>query len=187
LPTQLRIGWRWLAGALLVASLALAAPAAAQTGGTAVPGEEEPTSSTPQRAKLTSTGKAIPPPNAPARVVRAIKAGNRIRKKPYVYGGGHASWESKGYDCSGAVSYVLHAAGMLKRPLTSGGLMRWGRKGKGSWITVYANRGHTYAVIAGLRWDTSALNEPANSGSGPRWRRTKRSPKGYKVRHWRKL
>jgi len=187
LPTQLRTGRTGLAAALITASLLLAAPAAAQTGGTALPGEEEPTSSTPQKAKLTSTGKAIPPPNAPARVVRAIQAGNRIRKQPYLYGGGHASWESTGYDCSGAVSYVLHAARMLKTPLASGGLMRWGKKGKGSWITVYANPSHAYAVIAGLRWDTSAVNEPYNSGSGPRWRRTKRSPTGYKVRHWRKL
>jgi cell wall-associated NlpC family hydrolase len=193
LHAQVRTGWRWLAGPLLVASLAPAAPALAQTGGTAVPGEEEPSSSTPpssskpQRAKLTSTGKAIPPPNAPARVVRAIQAGNRIRKKPYVYGGGHGSWDSSGYDCSGAVSYVLHAAGMLKSPLASGPLMSWAKKGKGSWITVFANRSHAYAVIAGLRWDTSAVNEPYNSGSGPRWRRTKRSSIGYKKRHWRKF
>jgi hypothetical protein len=186
LHAQVRTGWRWLAGVLVVAALVPAAAVAA-SGGTAVPGEEEPSSSTPQKAKLTSTGKAIPPPNAPARVVRAIQAGNRIRKKPYVYGGGHASWESKGYDCSGAVSYVLHAAGMLKSPLPSGALMSWAKKGRGSWITVFANRSHAYAVIAGLRWDTSAVNEPTNRGSGPRWRRTKRSSIGYKKRHWRKF
>ena len=174
-----------IAGVLLAGSLLLATPAAAQTGGTTSPTDPPPPSS-PQKATLLASGKAIPPENAPMRVVRAIQAGNRIRKKPYVYGGGHASFDSKGYDCSGAVSYVLHAAGMLKSPLPSGSLMKWGNKGKGSWITVFANGGHAYAMIAGLRWDTSAVNEPLQSGSGPRWRRTKRSSSGYKVRHFPK-
>jgi hypothetical protein len=176
-----RTGVIWL---LVAGSLLLAAPAAAQTGGAGLPGTS-PTSSTPGKAKLLANGKAIPPANAPARVVRAIEAGNRIRKKPYIYGGGHQSFEAKGYDCSGAVSYVLHAARMLRSPLPSGSLTRWGVKGKGAWITVYANAGHTYAVIAGLRWDTSAAG--ASGGSGPRWRSTKRSSRGYKVRHFRKF
>jgi cell wall-associated NlpC family hydrolase len=182
------------AAAALSISLALAAPASAQTGGVSTPGETDPPpSSTPAptvpgaRAKLTSTGKAIAPAGAPQAVIDAIAAGNRIRKKPYIYGGGHKSFNAKGYDCSGAVSYVLHAAGMLKSPLPSGALMSWAKKGKGSWITVFANRSHAYAVIAGLRWDTSAVNEPTNSGSGPRWRRTKRSSNGYNKRHWRKF
>ena len=99
--------------------------------------------------------------------------GNKIRTKPYRWGGGHARWKDKGHDCSGAVSYVLHAAGLLKSPLPSGPLARvWGAPGMGRWITVYANGGHAYAVIAGLRWDTSAVGEALNSGSGPRWRRT---------------
>ena len=166
---------RRLAGALALGSLLLAAPAAAQTGGTATPGSPPPPSS-PGKAKLLANGKAVPPANAPARVVRAIEAGNRIRKQPYVYGGGHQSFQSNGYDCSGAVSYVLHAAKMLKSPLASGGLMRWGSKGKGAWITVYANGGHAYAVIAGLRWDTSAVDEPTTAaavpaGAGPSGRR----------------
>ena len=170
--------------AVIAGSLALAAPAAAQTGGTAPPSDEPPPPSTgpPGKATLLASGKAIPPANAPARVVRAIRAANRIRKKPYIYGGGHASFEAPGYDCSGAVSYVLHAARMLRRPLPSGPLMRWARKGRGKWITVYANRGHAYAVIAGLRWDTSAAGD--SSGRGPRWRRTKRSPLGYRIRHF---
>ncbi len=100
-----------------------------------------------------------------------------------MYGGGHGQWAARGYDCSGTVSYVLHAAGLLDSPLPSGSLMKWGAAGRGSWITVYANGGHAYAVIAGLRWDTSAVNEPVNAGSGPRWRRTGRSPKGYVARH----
>ena len=116
-------------------------------------------------------------------MIDAIAAANRIRKKPYIYGGGHKSFTAKGYDCSGAVSYVLNAAGLLDSPLPSGSLMKWGEPGKGAWISVYANAGHAYAVIAGLRWDTSAVNEPINNGSGPRWRATKRSAKGYTVRH----
>src|SRR5687767_13611875 len=155
-----------LAGALAACSLLLAAPASAQTGGASLPGTES-SYGPPGKATLLPSGKAVPPSNAPERVVRAIRAGNRIRKKPYRYGGGHASFNDSGYDCSGAVSYVLHAAGMLKRPLPSGSLARWGLKGKGKWITVYANGGHAYAVIAGLRWDTSAMGD---GGKGPRWR-----------------
>ena len=169
----------------LAASLVLAAPAAAQTGGAAPPPEAAPPPvTTPGSvAKLKKNGKAIAPADAPIQVQNAIAAANRIRKKPYIYGGGHKSFDSKGYDCSGAVSYVLNAAGLLESPLPSGPLMKWGVPGRGSWISVYANAGHTYAVIAGLRWDTSAVNEPINSGSGPRWRATKRKAAGYTVRH----
>jgi cell wall-associated NlpC family hydrolase len=180
----------WIAAGLVLAgSLVGVAPVAAQTigtGGTSVPSDDPMPTSTgvPGKAKLLETGKAIAPSNAPARVVRAIQAANRIRKKPYLYGGGHQAFKSEGYDCSGAVSYVLHAAKMLPAPESSGGLMRWAEKGKGAWITVYANSGHAYAVIAGLRWDTSAVNEPLRKGSGPRWRSTKRSPQGYKARHF---
>lgn len=131
-----------------------------------------------QKAKLRG-GRAIPPANAPKRVVKAIKAANRIRNKPYVYGGGHGSFRSKGYDCSGAVSYALHGARMLDSPLDSGSLMSWGRKGKGKWITVYAHGGHTYAIIAGLRWDTSMT-----AGNGPGWSKQMRSKRGYAVRHY---
>jgi hypothetical protein len=113
--------------------------------------------------------------------VNAIAAGNAIRKRPYVWGGGHGSFESRGYDCSGAVSYVLHAAGMLSSPLSSGPLMAWGLAGKGRWISVMANSSHAYAVIAGLRFDTSSYG---SGGSGPRWRWTKRRPKGFAVRHF---
>jgi hypothetical protein len=134
------------------------------------------------KAKLLKNGKAVAPESAPQAVKDAIDAANRIRKKPYIYGGGHRSFKAKGYDCSGAVSYVLNAAGLLDSPLPSGSLMKWGKPGRGAWITVYAHGGHAYAVIAGLRWDTSAVNEPYNSGSGPRWRSTLRSPKGYTVR-----
>jgi hypothetical protein len=131
---------------------------------------------------LLKNGKAVAPASAPLSVKKAIAAANRIRKKPYIYGGGHKSFKSKGYDCSGAVSYVLKAAGVLDSPLPSGSLAKWGKSGRGAWITVYANGGHAYAVIAGLRWDTSAVGEPLNRGSGPRWRSTKRSARGYAAR-----
>jgi hypothetical protein len=180
---RVRAGRR-VAAVLFAGSLLLAAPAAAQSGGAALPGTTT-TTGTPGKAKLLPSGEAVPPSNAPARVVRAIEAANRIRKKPYVYGGGHQSFKSRGYDCSGAVSYVLHAAKMLRAPLASGSLTRWGTKGKGAWITVYANGGHAYAVIAGLRWDTSSAG--AGGGKGPRWRSTKRSSRGYKVRHFPKF
>jgi len=170
-----------------------AAPASAQSGGSGAPGDPgttppPPTSTTPGVATLQADGSALAPANAPRQVRKAINAANKIRYKPYIYGGGHRSFKSKGYDCSGAVSYVLHAAGLLKRPMSSGPLARsWGSAGVGQWITVYANGGHTYVVIAGLRWDTSAVGEPLNSGSGPRWRSTARSPTGYRAKFYPSL
>jgi hypothetical protein len=122
-------------------------------------------------------GKAIAPETAPIRVKRAIRYANKIRNTKYVWGGGHASFESKGYDCSGAVSYMLHGARMLRAPMASGSLAAWGKSGPGKWITVYANGGHTYAEVAGLRWDTSG-------GPGPRWHRAGRSNAGFSVRHY---
>ena len=179
--------FRFFAVAGLVAGGLLgASSASAQTGGTVAPGSSvAPATAGPVgKAKLLPNGKAVAPAGAPAAVVNAIAAGNRIRKKPYVYGGGHQSFEDEGYDCSGAVSYVLNAAGMLSSPLPSGPMMSWGEPGKGAWISVFAKGSHAYAVIAGLRWDTSAVGEPVRSGSGPRWRRTKRKPTGYAVRHY---
>jgi hypothetical protein len=129
------------------------------------------------RARLVN-GMAIPPSNAPYRVKQVIWAANEIRNKPYVYGGGHRTWRSAGYDCSGAVSYALHGGRFLSSPLDSSAFMRWGRGGFGRWITVYANSGHAYAVIAGLRWDTSGTG-----GNGPRWSETMRSSAGYRIRH----
>ena len=171
-----------LAGLLSSALLASAADAPAQTGG-GVPGSDATSTTRPGKAKLTKKGKAIPPADAPSGVVWAIAAGNRIRKRPYVWGGGHGGWDSWGYDCSGAVSYVLGAAGLLPSPLPSGPLMSWGSPGKGRWITVMANRRHTYAVVAGLRWDTSSRGK-RRGGKGPRWRKAKRSPRGFAIRHY---
>ncbi len=176
----------------LIAAAALAAGAAsasAQTGGSVPPGETTTTpapTGVPGVATLAPDGTAIPPSDAPRSVRKAINAGNRIHTLPYLWGGGHnRKFRGAGYDCSGAVSYVLHAAGMLKSPLSSGPLARsWGQPGIGRWITVYANKSHAYAVIAGLRWDTSAVGEALNQGSGPRWRGTQRSSVGYTARFW---
>lgn len=181
-----------LAGLIVSTFLIAAPPALAQSGGTTAPGSAPPAGTTGtsgstgtttvagSKAKLTKGGAAIAPAGAPIAVQNAIAAGNRIRKMPYRWGGGHASFEDTGYDCSGAVSYVLNAAGLLPDPLASGPFMTWADPGPGSWITVYANRGHMYAVIAGLRWDTSAYG---SGGKGPRWRATPRPAKGYTVRH----
>ena len=131
------------------------------------------------RATLSSDGRtAVAPADAPVEVREAIEAANRITRKPYRYGGGHGRFRDSGYDCSGAVSYALHGAGLLRRPLDSGDLMSWGRRGRGDWITVYAHGGHAYVVIAGLRFDTSGRGE-----RGPRWRPQRRSARGYVARH----
>ena len=127
-------------------------------------------------ARLLNNGKARAPRCAPRSVQRAIRAANKISRTKYQWGGGHASFQSKGYDCSGAVSYMLHGGGLLGTPLTSGSFAGWGRKRRGDWITIYANSGHVYAVVAGLRWDTSG-------GPGPRWHRDMRPQAGFTVRH----
>lgn len=130
-------------------------------------------------ATLTPDGRtAIAPASAPPPVVAAIAAGNALIGKPYHYGGGHGDFEDSGYDCSGAVSYALHAAGLLSRPEDSTELMSFGQAGPGAWITIYAHRSHAYMSIAGLRLDTSGPGE-----SGPRWRPEARSGRGFTVRH----
>jgi peptidoglycan hydrolase-like protein with peptidoglycan-binding domain len=121
---------------------------------------------------------AARPGGLPIAVVRAIAAANRIAGLPYRYGGGHRSFHDSAYDCSGSVSYVLHAAGRLSRPRDSGELMSWGSPGAGRWITIYANAGHTYMVINGRRYDTTGRWD-----TGSRWQRTDRSSAGYVVRH----
>jgi peptidoglycan hydrolase CwlO-like protein len=116
-------------------------------------------------ATLDSSGDAIPPSNAPLAVRAVIEAANQIDDLPYVWGGGHGSFTSSGYDCSGAVSFALHGGGFLSSPLDSTGLEVWGESGGGNWITVFATSGHAWAYIAGLRWDTGG----PGGGSGPRW------------------
>jgi peptidoglycan hydrolase CwlO-like protein len=138
--------------------------------GTSVPGPGE-------RATLAGQ-TAIAPANAPLVVKAVIEAANRISDAPYIWGGGHGSFEDDGYDCSGAVSYALHGGGLLSSPIDSGGFTAWGSPGAGNWITVYANYGHVYMVVAGLRFDTSMTG-----GNGPRWSTTMRSPSGFSARH----
>jgi hypothetical protein len=174
---------------LLAGALIAAAPASGQTTTTTpIPGAPAGEPASPSNvATILPGGKASIPAGAPYPVVRAIKAANKIRRKTYIWGGGHRSFRAKGYDCSGAVSYVLHAAGVLRSPLVSGQLAFWGSPGQGSWITVYANRTHTYMVVAGLRYDTSPRGEWIDQGRGPRWRYTLRAPTGFAVRHWNGL
>ena len=163
-----------------LAVLALLPTATAQAGG-GLSTNSSPTVAG-SKAKLVK-GKAIAPADAPRRVQKVIAAANRIRNKPYVWGGGHGNWKDKGYDCSGAVSYALHGGGLLNTPLDSTGLSRYGKKGKGSWISVYGNPSHAYMIVAGLRFDTSMT-----PGNGPGWSKTKRStPGSFKVRHPRGL
>ena len=184
-----------LAGLTLACTLAVAVPAAAQTGGTGTPGSTTTTTTTttttaapigpPGRARLRKDGIAVAPADAPAEIQAAIAAGNSIRHLPYRWGGGHRSFYDSGYDCSGAVSHVLNAAGMLASPLTSGGLASsWGAPGKGRWITVNANAGHTYMKVAGLRFDTSSGGDRMRQGKGPRWRKSKRKPRGYAIKYY---
>ena len=125
-----------------------------------------------------SDGLATAPLDAPAAVVAAIDAGNRIAKLPYRYGGGHKSFDDTAYDCSGSVSYALHAAGLLATTKTSGELESFGQAGPGNWITIYANADHVYAVIAGVRFDTSGQRQ-----AGSRWQAAMRSGSGFVVRH----
>jgi hypothetical protein len=125
-------------------------------------------------------GRAVAPAGAPAAVKDAIAAANRIDNRPYVWGGGHLAWDSRGYDCSGAVSYVLHAGGLLDQTMVSGQLASWGDGGIGRWITVYANAEHVYMVIAGLRFDT---RDDLPGVSGPRWHMARVEPHGFAVRH----
>jgi len=136
------------------------------------------------RARLMKNGRAAAPSMAPAEVQKAIWAANRIVRKPYLWGGGHARWWDKGYDCSGTISWALRGGkrSWLKAPLNSTGFQTWGAKGPGRWITVYTNPGHAYVVIAGLRLDTSAAGDPSGE-KGPRWRPNLRETSGYTVRH----
>ena len=131
------------------------------------------------RGAILINGIALAPPSAPERIQAAISAANEIVGRPYIWGGGHASWYSTGYDCSGAVSYALGAGGFLPAPLDSTGLETWGEPGPGRWLTVYANSGHAYAVIAGLRWDTVGNAR----GTGPRWHLDPASAEGFVERH----
>jgi cell wall-associated NlpC family hydrolase len=126
-------------------------------------------------------GVAYAPSRAPQSVKNAIWAANTLRRKPYVWGGGHGSFYDRGYDCSGTVSFALHGAGLLNSPMPSNDLMRYGDRGRGRWMTIYSRRGHTFAVIAGLRLDTTDLGRGGDVG--PRWYAYERDTSGYVARH----
>jgi hypothetical protein len=159
------------------------------TGGAGM-GGPSPSPSTPAHptvpgdaAKIVN-GLAYAPADAPVQVQKAIWAGDAIRHKPYVYGGGHGNWKDAGYDCSGSVSYILHAAGLIKTSMDSGDFETWGVRGLGHWITVYTNPGHAFVQIAGIRLDTSAEQDPhPPAGSGPRWRPLMKRTSGFQPRH----
>lgn len=193
--------------ALLLASALLAPAAHAESGGlsagysgetvetpsipasaaeTEVPGVTTPSGvgsplpTVPGALATLAGSRAVAPSSAPAAVKRVIAAANHIRTTPYVWGGGHQSWVSNGYDCSGSVSYALHGGKLLETPFVSGTFMTWGEPGPGKWITIYANKEHVYMVVAGLRWDTGG---DENGETGPRWHNSPPYPKGFVVRH----
>ncbi len=130
------------------------------------------------RARVLRDGTAVAPDDAPEPVKRVIQAANAIAKFPYKWGGGHGAWRDNGYDCSGSVSFALAGAGLLKAPMTSGGFVNYGEKGPGEWITIYANNGHIFMIVAGLRFDTSGQGR-----AGTRWQANARGAAGFAVRH----
>jgi peptidoglycan hydrolase-like protein with peptidoglycan-binding domain len=152
--------------------------AAAASGAAVNPAAAAPAVTDGPQATVGPDGLAVAPAGAPPQVQQIIAAGNQIASKPYKYGGGHGKWDDTGYDCSGSMSYVLHAAGMLDEALDSTGFESWGESGPGQWVTNYANSGHSYMLIAGLRFDTSG-----RADDGSRWHDSMRSSSGYVVRH----
>jgi cell wall-associated NlpC family hydrolase len=129
-------------------------------------------------ATALDNGVALPPLEAPAEVLKIIEAGNAIARTPYKWGGGHGRFLDTGYDCSGSVSFALYAAGLIGGPSDSSGLMHWGKPGKGKWITIYANGGHVYMEVAGIRFDTSGAKV-----TGSRWQNELRTNAGFVARH----
>jgi cell wall-associated NlpC family hydrolase len=150
----------------------------ASTTGAPAPVTGTPAPLTPgESAEYISESQASVPSAAPSAIAGAIEAANSIATTPYVWGGGHGSFESSGYDCSGAVSFALNGGGFLSSPLDSTGLETWGEPGPGKWITVYANAEHAWMIIAGLAFDTVG-------GPGPRWHSSPvDSPEGFIARH----
>jgi hypothetical protein len=164
--------------------LALAGRLGAATGGSpvGVAAATKPELLVPGSTARYVDGLAAAPMSVPTPVQQIIWAGNQIIGLPYIYGGGHQSFNSPGYDCSGTVSFGLHGAGVLATPEDSSELMAWGSHGLGRWVTIFSNPGHAYMTVAGLRLDTSAADDPSNQ-QGPRWRPLRSSNGGYTVRH----
>lgn len=130
------------------------------------------------RRAVVRRGIAYAPAEAPQAVKEMIWAANKIQRHPYKWGGGHGSFSDSGYDCSGTVSFALHHAGVLSSPLSSRGMLDWGQRGRGRWVTVYARNGHTFLVVAGLRLD--AMGEGRHGG--PTWFSDMRSTRGFDAR-----
>lgn len=152
------------------------------------PADASPPATTPPSTGASiANGRAVPPPGTPRVVRRMVVAANRLVSRRYRWGGGHRDFTrglDRGYDCSGAVSYALYGGRVLTSPLDSTGLARFGERGPGTWVTIYANRSHVYMVLAGLRFDTGGHDaQTTPRGTGPRWSAAARSPRGFKVRH----
>jgi cell wall-associated NlpC family hydrolase len=164
--------------------LASAGSVGATTGGSLVvaPVPPKPELLVPGTRARYVSGLAAAPMSAPAAVQEIIWAGDQLIGLPYIYGGGHASFVSPGYDCSGTVSFALHGANLLATPEDSSEFEVWGSAGVGRWVTVFANAGHAYMTVAGLRLDTSAADDPTNE-QGPRWRPLRPGNEGFVVRH----
>lgn len=163
--------------AALSDNLSVISEQVASEGGDATTGQMPAPLNPGQEAQVINESEASAPASAPQAVKDVISAGNAIATTPYIWGGGHGSFESEGYDCSGAVSYALHGGGLLESPLDSTGLETWGEPGPGRWITVYANSGHAWMVVAGIAFDTVG-------GPGPRWHDPwVDSPEGFIARH----
>src|SRR5579862_6287827 len=165
------LGAVFLLLALTPSSQAHYTSATPPTSGPTVPGDKA--------ALDRNTGIAYAPENAPECVKRAIWATNFLRTKPYVWGGGHESFYVDGYDCSGSVSFLLHHAGLISKPVVSKEFTSYGNGGKGRWITIYAKDGHVFAIVAGLRLDTTGFG----AEDGPRWRLGGRPAWGFVARH----
>lgn len=163
--------------AALSSNLASISEQIASEGGPVATGEAPAPLTPGQTAELISESEAAAPASAPEAVKAVIAAANAIAHTPYLWGGGHGSFESSGYDCSGALSYALHGGGLLESPLDSTGLTTWGEPGPGKWITVYGNAGHAWMMVAGIAFDTSG-------GAGPRWHSPPvSSTEGFIARH----
>ena len=158
--------------------------AAASTGGRRLNGVLRGVGGGVDKATALSNGVALPPLEAPEAVRQIIEAGNSIARTPYKWGGGHGKWQDTGYDCSGSVSFALAAAGLLDGPLASGPLMSWGKAGKGKWVTIYANAGHVYLEVAGIRFDTSGarVDRLPLAERAPHQRGVRRAPSARPLR-----
>jgi cell wall-associated NlpC family hydrolase len=129
--------------------------------------------------RVLGNGQIVPPRHAPEAVQTVMQAANAISRYPYKWGGGHGAWADNGYDCSGSVSFALAAAGFLSSPMTSGNFASWGEPGPGKWITIYANSGHVFMIVAGMRYDTGNLSGPGHT----RWTSATRSTAGFTAVH----